>query len=82
MEQIIVTVNGVPVEEVIAEDIRTEINQHRDKEVRTMAVIKRAHFATTSIRNHSHARSSRGRVIFSRDLGGTCAGILLTPYAR
>lgn len=65
MNNVVVTVNGISVEEVIAEELRDEIQTHRTKEIGTTARAIRSHIVTTGIRNHSGARSSKGRVIYS-----------------
>ena len=64
--RILVTVNGVPVAQVIDEEIREEITIHRESEIKSMGFVKRLHIPTTAFRNHSGSRTSRGRIIYSR----------------
>jgi len=62
-----VSVNGVPVEKVIDEALRAEYRSLHQAEVSSMAFIAAMSKsnATARARNHSGARSGRGRVIFS-----------------
>jgi hypothetical protein len=67
-----ITVNGVPLEKVIAEALGEEYRSHHNAEVKEMAVLASMSrpSATHVFRNHSGARSGRGRVIYSASLGG------------
>lgn len=65
MNNVVVTVNGISVEEVIAEEVADEIQTSRSHEIGTAQRAIRSHIITTKIRNHSGARSSKGRVIYS-----------------
>lgn len=62
-----ITFNGVPLEIIIDEEIREEIRSNHQKEVVSLGfVVARSRTHSTSVfRNHSGARTSRGRVIFS-----------------
>jgi len=63
-----ITVNGVPLERVIEEEIRAEYRNHRNEEVDGMARL--VAMSKSSIRSRSHnisgARTGRGRVLFHR----------------
>ena len=58
-----VTVNGVPLRKVIAEETRVEANHHRSEEIGILSRQTRSHISTNRISNHSGSRTSRGRVI-------------------
>ncbi len=67
MATVHVTVEGVPLEEVIAEEVAEEYRTHQMKEIKNMAVLvamSRSN-ATAKLRNHSGARTGRGRVIYT-----------------
>ncbi len=61
-----ITMNGVPLQVVVDEEVRGEIKTHHAAEVREMNFVKRVHIPTSSFRNHSGSRSGKGRVIFHR----------------
>lgn len=61
-----ITVNGVPLKVVIDEAVGTEIRTHHADEVRELNFVKRIHIPSAAFRNHSGARSGKGRVIFHR----------------
>lgn len=65
-----ITVNGVPLEKIIRQADRAERMTSDEREIATMKVISRVHFATNSFRNHSGTRSGRGRVIYSAVAAG------------
>lgn len=65
-----VTVNGVPVKVYVDEEVKQEINTHRNYEVGTIARSCHSHIITKKIRNTSGSRSGRGRIIFSASVGG------------
>ena len=65
-----ITVNGVPLAVVVDKEIRSEINQHQQYEVGTLARSTRTHIVSKSTKNISGARSGRCRVIMS-------AGVML-----
>jgi hypothetical protein len=70
MAEVHVTVNGVAVEKVIAEEINAENRKSLNEEIRSMAhVIYRAGYRH-GVRNHSGAKSGRGRVVYSAANGG------------
>lgn len=73
--QVHVTVNGVPVEKVIDEEIRAEYRSHRSDEVKAMSTLVASgrKFASRVFRNHSRARTGRGRVIYSAAMAGGAA---------
>lgn len=69
-----ITVNGVPVEMVIDEALRVEYRSHRNDELREMSMLaKRPVSSKRNIKNHSGARTSRGRVIYSAAFAGGAA---------
>jgi hypothetical protein len=70
MAQVHVTVNGVAVEKVIAEELGKEYRAHRNEEVESMAHAIYKAGRRAGIRNHSGAKSGRGRVIYSASAGG------------
>ena len=65
-----VTVNGVPVEVIVDDEIRDEININRVSEVVAVKHSIAPHIITKKIRNTSGCRSGRGRVIYSVNAGG------------
>ena len=68
-----VTVNSVPVEKIVAAEISAEYRAHRNEEVESIAhVIYRAG-RRAGIRNHSGAKSGRGRVVYSVAMAGGAA---------
>lgn len=74
MSQVKVTLNGIPVEKIVEELVREEIETHRYQEVKCMAVkstLSKSR-STSSFRNHSGARSGRGRVIFTAAVPHVC----------
>jgi hypothetical protein len=60
-----VTVNSVPVEKVVAEEINTENRKHRNAEVASLASIIYRAGRRAGMRNHSGVKTGRGRVIYS-----------------
>lgn len=60
-----ITVNGVPLADVIREADRTERLTEEQKEQARMRLVARPHFATRSFRNHSGTRSGKCRVIMA-----------------
>lgn len=65
MDKVYVTVNGVPVEKVIDEAVRSEYRAHRKEEVGALSRIISRVASASKIRNHSGCKSGRGRVIYS-----------------
>ena len=69
MAKVFVTVNGIPVEHIIEEQIKDEaleaITAHNATEIRPMNFVKQMH-TVSKFRNISGSRSGRGRVIYSR----------------
>src|ERR1700722_19515208 len=67
-----ITVNGVPLASVVAEEVGAEYRFHHTAEVNAMkfvATYSKSH-NSASFRNHSGARTGRGRVIYSASVGG------------
>lgn len=65
MNNVVVTINGTPWQKVVSQEVTDEIQTHRMSEVCTVQRSIRSHIITTGIRNHSGARSSKGRIIYS-----------------
>lgn len=65
-----ITVNGVPLENVLAEETVREFKSAHADTVAQLNVFKRIHNSTATFRNHSRARSGKGRVIFAAANGG------------
>lgn len=62
----VVSVNGQPLRQVIAEEIRVEANRQMNYEVQQLSRTVHSHIISSRMSNHSGARSGRGRVIYSR----------------
>jgi hypothetical protein len=65
-----ITVNGVPLEIVVDQEHRSEINHHQQYEMRNLAHATRSHIVSKNNRNISGSRSGKCRVIMS-------AGVML-----
>ena len=65
-----ITINGRPLKVFVDEEVQQEVNTHHAAEIGTIARSTRCHILSNSIRNHSRARSSKGRVIYSAAMGG------------
>lgn len=70
MAEVHVTVNGVAVEKIIAAEISAEYCKHRNEEVGNIASTIYRAGRRAGIRNHSGAKSGRGRVIYSAAMAG------------
>lgn len=66
-----ITVNGVPLSNVIREADRAERMSCDEKEISRMRVIARPHYATSGIRNHSGCKSGPVRVLYSAAAAGS-----------
>lgn len=62
-----ITINGMPLEKMIDESIREEIRSNHQQEVVSISFVvsKSRSNSTSSFRNHSGAKSGRGRVIMA-----------------
>ena len=60
-----ITVNGVPLKIYVDEEAKQEIRSQHSVEVGSLNRGIKPHIITSSVRNHSGARSSHGRVIYS-----------------
>jgi hypothetical protein len=65
-----ITVNGVPLKVYVDEEVRDEIQSHRNFEVGTLAKTTRTHITSKNQKNISGARSGKCRVIMQ-------AGVML-----
>jgi hypothetical protein len=67
MASVQVSVNGVPVEKVIDDEVRQEYCTFHHQEIRGLAfvVAMSRSQSTSKVRNHSGCKSGRGRVIYS-----------------
>ena len=65
-----ITVNGIPLKVIVDDQIKEEIRSSHDLEVKSMGYVKILHIPTKRIGNTSGSRSGRGRIIYSRAVGG------------
>jgi len=65
-----ITINGVPLAKVVDGEDRKEKLDFRAAEIQIMGKTIRAHSSTKNFRNHSGAKTGKGRVVFSAAQGG------------
>ena len=65
-----ISVNGIPLEQIVDQADRKEKLDFRAQELQVMGRTIRAHSSSNTFRNHSGAKSGKGRVIYSAAAGG------------
>jgi len=64
-----ITVNGVALAEVVDAEDRKEKQDFRAQEITIMGKTIRAHATTNKFKNHSGAKTGKGRVLFTKEQG-------------
>jgi len=65
-----ITINGIPLAAIVDAKDRVEKQDFRQQEITIRGKTIRAHATTKSFKNHSGAKTGKGRVVFCAAQGG------------